>query len=95
MPDQARGRLTATVIMISQGATALGGLIWGSAAAVTGTTVTLLGAAILFATSLHLVSRFSINLTRNLEETVSGFLSGNTEPEEITPIAFTNELLPA
>ena len=30
MPDQARGRLTATVIMISQGATALGGLIWGS-----------------------------------------------------------------
>ena len=95
MPDQARGRLTATVIMISQGATALGGLIWGSAAAVTGTTVTLLGAAILFATSLLLVSRFSINLTRNLEETVSGFLSGNTEPEKIAPIAFTNELLPA
>jgi predicted MFS family arabinose efflux permease len=95
MPDQARGRLTATVIMISQGATALGGLIWGSAAAVAGATVTLLGAAILFAASLLLVSRFSINLTRNLEETVSGFLSGNAKPEEIAPIAFTNELLPA
>ena len=95
MPDRARGRLTATVIMVSQGATALGGLIWGSAAAVAGATVTLLGAAILFAVSLLLVSRFSINLTRNLEETVSGFLSGNTESEEIAPIAFTNELLPA
>jgi hypothetical protein len=95
MPDRARGRLTATVIMTSQGATALGGLIWGSAAAVVGVTVTLLGAAILFAASLLLVSRFSINLTRNLEETVSGFLSGNTESEEIAPIAFTNELLPA
>jgi MFS family permease len=33
MPSWARGRLNATVIMISQGAMALGGVIWGSAAA--------------------------------------------------------------
>ena len=87
--------MNATVIMISQGATALGGLIWGSAAAVAGASFTLLGAAVLFLTSLLLVRRFSINITRNLEETVSGFLSGNAEPEAIAPIALTNELLPA
>jgi len=29
-----------------------------------------------------------------LQETVSGFLSGNGEPEEIAPIALTSELLP-
>jgi len=95
MPDWARSRMNATVIMISQGATALGGLIWGSAAAVAGASFTLLGAAVLFLTSLLLVRRFSINITRNLEETVSGFLSGNAEPEAIAPIALTNELLPA
>jgi hypothetical protein len=81
--------------MISQGATALGGLIWGSAATVAGPSFTLIGGAVLFLTSLLLVRRFSINAIRNLEETVSGFLSGNTEPDEIAPVVFTNELLPA
>src|SRR5215469_7683864 len=94
MPNWARGRLNATVIMISQGATALGGLIWGSAAAIAGASLTLLGAAVLFAASLLLVSRLSINVTKNLEEAVSGFLSGNAEPEEIAPIALEGELLP-
>lgn len=95
MPDGARGRMNATVIMISQGAMVLGGLIWGSAAAIAGARFTLLDAAVLFATSLLLVSRLSINLTRNFEEAVSGFLPGNPEPEQIEPIALTNELLPA
>src|SRR5262245_11260783 len=36
IPGWARGRMNATVIMISQGAMALGGVIWGSAAAITG-----------------------------------------------------------
>jgi predicted MFS family arabinose efflux permease len=94
-PDWARGRMSATVIMISQGAMALGGLIWGSTAAMAGASFTLLAAAVLFLTSLLLVRRFSINATRNLEETVSAFLSGNAEPEEIAPIALTNELVPA
>ena len=36
MPSWARGRLNATVIMISQGAMALWGVIWGSAGAIFG-----------------------------------------------------------
>jgi predicted MFS family arabinose efflux permease len=69
MPDLARGRMNATVIMISQGAMALGGLIWGSAAAIAGASFALLGAAVLFLAGLLLVSRLSMNRTRNPEET--------------------------
>jgi len=54
-----------------------------------------LGAAVLFLTSLLLARRLSINVTEHLEETVSAFLSGSVEPEEITPIALTRELLAA
>jgi predicted MFS family arabinose efflux permease len=57
MPGWARGRMNATVIMISQGAMALGGVIWGSAAAIAGASYTLLGAAILFLMSLLLAAR--------------------------------------
>jgi hypothetical protein len=70
-------------------------VIWGSATAIAGASYTLLGAALLFLTSLFLASRLSINVSRNLEETVSGFLSGSVKPEEVTPIALTNELLAA
>ena len=52
MPAWARGRMNATVIVISQGAMALGGVIWGSAAAIAGASFTLLGAAMLFLMSL-------------------------------------------
>jgi len=95
MPSWARGRMNATVIMISQGAMALGGVIWGSATAMAGASYTLLGAALLFLTSLLLASRLSINVSRNLEETVSGFQSGSVKPEGVTRIAATNELLAA
>jgi Transmembrane secretion effector len=81
--------------MISQGAMSVGGVIWGSAAAIAGANYTLLGAAILFLTSLLLASRLSINVSRNLEETVSGFLSGSVASEEAAPIALTRELLAA
>src|ERR1700752_5448880 len=57
MPAWARGRMNATVIMTSQGAMALGGVVWGSAAATAGTSNTLLTAAILFLTSLGLARR--------------------------------------
>src|SRR5271163_3104221 len=57
MPDWARGRMNATVIMISQGAMALGGVIWGSTASIAGAHCTLLGAALLFLTSLLLARR--------------------------------------
>jgi predicted MFS family arabinose efflux permease len=95
MPSWARGRMNATVIMISQGAMVLGGVIWGSASAIAGTSYTLLGAAVLFFTSLLLARRLSINFAGNLEERVSGVLSIRIEPKEVTPIALTRELLAA
>ena len=95
MPGWARGRLNATVIMISQGAMALGGVIWGSAGAIAGTSCTLLGAAVLLLTSLFLARRLSINFARDLEERVSGALSIRIEPKEATSIALKRELLAA
>jgi hypothetical protein len=73
--------------MISQGAMALGGVVWGSACAIAGTSHTLLGAAALFLMSLLLSHRLSINFAGNLEERVSGVLSVRVEPKEGTPIA--------
>ena len=93
MPSWARGRLNATVIMISQGAMALGGVIWGSAGAVAGTSSTLLGAAVLFFTSLLLARRLSINFAGNLEEWDPGGPSVRIKPKEVTPIALKRELL--
>jgi len=72
VPSWARGRMNATVIMISQGAIVFGGAIWGLAAAMTGATCALFGAAILFLVSLLLAGRLSINFTRNLGGRESG-----------------------
>jgi Transmembrane secretion effector len=58
--------MNATVIMVSQGALALGGVIWGSGVAMTGTTYSLLGAAVLFLVSLALACPLSINFTGTL-----------------------------
>jgi MFS family permease len=66
MPGWARGRMNAAVIMVSQGAMALGGVVWGYAFAATGTTYTLLGAAVLFLISLALADPLSINFTATL-----------------------------
>jgi MFS family permease len=93
IPNWARGRMNAIIIMISQGAMAVGGVAWGSTAAIAGAGYTLLGVAALFFTSLLLGRRLSLNVTGNLEETVSGFTTGSVE--EATPIGFTKELLPA
>jgi predicted MFS family arabinose efflux permease len=95
MPGWARGRMNATVIMISQGAMALGGVIWGAAGAIAGASFTLLGAAALFLTSLLLARRLSINFAGTLEERVSGGLSIRAELKEVTPIELTRELLAA
>jgi hypothetical protein len=76
----ARGRLNAMVIMISQGAMALGGVIWGSAATIAGASSTLLWAAVLFLGSLVLVRRLSINVV---------------ESKEVTPIALTEDFVAA
>jgi MFS family permease len=95
MPGYARGRLNATVIMISQGAMAVGGVIWGSAASIAGVGCTLLGAAALFLGSMLLAHRLSINFAGNLEERLLGVSSIRVEPEKVTPIALTRELLAA
>src|ERR1700730_10117449 len=95
MPSWARGRMNATVIMISQGAMVFGGVIWSSAAAVTGPIHTLLGAAVLFLTSLLLAHRLSINAGADLEDKVSSFPSGSIESGKGTPITPARELLAA
>jgi hypothetical protein len=74
--------MNATVIMISQGAMVFGGLIWSSAAALAGPIHTLLGASVLFLASLLLAGRLSINVRTDLEEKVSGLLSGTLESGE-------------
>jgi MFS family permease len=95
MPTWARGRMNATVIMISQGAMALGGVLWGSAGAIAGTGHTLLGAAVLFFTSLLLARRLSINGAGSFKESVSGVPSTHVEPREATPVLLKRELLAA
>jgi MFS family permease len=66
MPGWARGRMNATVIMITQGAMVVGGAVWGSTAAIAGATCALFGVAVLFLLSLLLAGRLSINFTRDL-----------------------------
>jgi MFS family permease len=95
MPSWARGRMNATVIMISQGAMVLGGVIWGSAGAIAGASHTLLGVAVLFFTSLLLGRRLSINLAGNLEESVPHHLLTRIEPKKVPQLALTRELLAA
>jgi predicted MFS family arabinose efflux permease len=81
MPGWARGRMNGTVIMVSQGALAIGGVIWGSAVATTGTSYTLLGAAVLLLISLALSGPLSINFTGSL----------NFDPAPVT--SFSHKLI--
>ena len=62
---------------------------------IAGASYTLLGAAVLFLTSLLLARRLSINFAGNLEERVSGVLFFSVESTEVTPIALTRELCAA
>src|SRR5206468_11965562 len=45
MPSWVSGRMNATVMMVSQGALAIGGVIWGSAATTAGPAYTITAAA--------------------------------------------------
>jgi MFS family permease len=92
MPSWARGRMNATVIVISQGAMALGGVIWGSAGAMAGTTYALLGAAVLLLASLLLARRLSINFGENPEEKTPAVSSVRVEPTKMTHIALRIKL---
>jgi MFS family permease len=71
IPDWARRRMNAAIMMISQGAMVIGGLFWGTAIAIAGPGCTLFGVAVLFLISLLLGAPLSINFTRKLEERVS------------------------
>ena len=87
MPDWARGRLNATIVMCSQAATALGGVIWGSAAATAGVVPTFLGAGLLAMVTLVVVhfavqKRLSIDFAADL----------NLQPAAVT--IFSHDLDP-
>jgi predicted MFS family arabinose efflux permease len=97
MPSWARGRMNATVIMVSQGAIALGGILWGFSSQVTGVNVTLVLAAIAMAVSLLLAIPLSINFTTSLSfdpppiNCVMMPLVNNPQPRD-GPVAITFEI---
>jgi hypothetical protein len=70
----------------------IGGFIIGVASAIAGPRGTLLGAAVLFLSSLILVRRLSINFTEKPEEKLAGGSSVHIERGG-TPIARTRNLL--
>ncbi len=79
MPEWARGRMNAAIIMVSQAATALGGVVWGGSAAASGVIPTFLGAGVLailmiLATQIFIGKRLSVDFTANL----------NLEPAAVT-----------
>jgi hypothetical protein len=87
MPDWARGRLNATIVMVSQAATALGGVVWGSAAATGGVVSTFLVAGVLAILTMAVVhfavqKRLSIGFAADL----------NLEPAAVT--IFSHDLDP-
>jgi hypothetical protein len=96
MPSWARGRINATVIMAAQGAMALGGIVWGAAAAILGVNHTLIGGASLLFISLILAIPLSINFAAKLEidpASVTSFshkLIHLPQPQD-GPVAITHE----
>ncbi|MFZ0710495.1 MAG: MFS transporter [Terrimicrobiaceae bacterium] len=105
MPDWARGRMNATIIMISQAATALGGAIWGAAAAKAGVVPTFLVAGVLSILVMvfsHVVlrKRLSIDFTAtlNFEPAAVTIFSHDLDPKRLSqvkdsPVSVTTEFL--
>jgi len=93
MPEWARGRLNATIMMTSQGGMVLGGLVWGATAAIVGPGYALFGAATLFLITLILSVSLSINFTASIRERVLNGLSANVKSPEAAPAALTPGLL--
>ena len=94
MPSWARGRMNATVIMLSQGAIALGGIVWGFSSQAAGVNVTLIVAAAAMTLSLLLAIPLSINFTTSLSfdpppiSCVMMPLLNNSQPRD-GPVAIT------
>jgi MFS family permease len=78
MPSWVRGRMSATVMMVSQGAMAIGGVIWGSAVTTAGPAYCLLTAAALLLVSLVLAGPLSIDFTDSLD----------LDPAPVTPASY-------
>jgi MFS family permease len=101
MPEWARGRMNATIIMVSQAATALGSFVWGIAASYTGVFATFLVAAGLEIAAMIITRlpayQLSIDFTADLrlepaQNTIFlNRLSGLPQPED-GPLSITTAL---
>jgi Arabinose efflux permease len=93
MPDWVRGRMNAIIMMVSQGATVLGGLIWGIVAATAGPGCALLSAAALFLISVLLTAKLSIDFAAGMHKRA---LNGHpTKGQEAAPAPLATGLLAA
>jgi MFS family permease len=96
IPSWARGRMSAIVIMVSQGGIALGGVVWGFLSQVAGVNIVLVIAAVTLALSLLLAAHLSINFTTSLSfdpppiSCVMSPLVYNPQPRD-GPVAITFE----
>jgi MFS family permease len=92
MPDWARGRMNATMVMVANAATALGGILWGLAAHHAGVVPTFLGAAG-FALVLMILVRVVPALQISIDFTKS--LSFESAPISIFPQTVDQSRVPA
>jgi len=92
MPDWARGRMNATMVMAAQAATALGGVIWGLAAHHAGVVPTFLGAAV-FGILIMIIVRVVPGLQISIDFTKS--LSFESAPATIFSQGLDPTRLPA
>ena len=81
MPAWARGRMNATVIMFSQGAIALGGIIYGAAAQTCGAATVLIAVAAVILVLLLTIQLFSVPLSIDFTKEL------NIEPGPIAPFS--------
>ena len=88
MPAWARGRMNATVIMFSQGAMALGGVIYGTAVQTWGVTIVLVAVAAVILVLLVTFQLFSVPLSIDFTKELS------FEPGAIAPLSPNFILVP-
>src|SRR6202043_532758 len=97
MPDWARGRMNAVHMMASQGGVALGGVVWGAAAASLGLNATLVSGALLLTASLALAIPLSINFAHSLNLDPAPLKATHEFPStpkpEDGPVTVTRELI--
>jgi MFS family permease len=96
IPGWARGRMSAIVVMVSQGTIAVGGIVWGFSSQAAGVNIMLVIAAITLVLSVPLAARLSIDFTTSLSfdpppiSCVMSPLVYNPQPHD-GPLAITFE----